>query len=273
MQSKKVILVAGGDLRQKYVAKRLAEMPEWQIAAAGFSAKTLESAAVHCCADDLHDAEPYDVLVLPIPASADGLTVHTPFGEKPLSLEQLAAHGKDGALVLGGACGTALQKLFAKAGMEVQDYLKREELCISNAIPTAEGAIQIAMEETAATLHGNRALVIGYGRIGSALAPRLRSLGMDVTVCARSCEARALAQTAGCRAISPDALHTAAPEQMLICNTAPALVLDETILQTLSSDTLVIDLASRPGGTDFAAAKRRGTRVVWALSLPPRMRR
>lgn len=271
MQSKKVILVAGGDLRQKYVAKRLAEMQGWQVEAVGFSAEALGLASVHCCADDLHDAEPFDVLVLPIPASADGLTVHTPFGEKPLSLAQLAKHGKDGALVLGGTCGTELQKLFAKAGMETQDYLKREELCVSNAIPTAEGAIQIAMEETATTLHGNRTLVIGYGRIGMALAPRLRSLGMDVTVCARKCETRALAEMAGCRVISPDALKTAAAEQMLICNTAPALVLDEAILQTLPPDTLVIDLASRPGGTDFAAAKKRGTRVVWALSLPPKM--
>lgn len=31
---------------------------------------------------------------------------------------------------------------------------------------------------------------------------------------------------------------------------------------------LVIDLASRPGGVDFAAAAELGVRCVWALSLP-----
>ena len=54
--------------------------------------------------------------------------------------------------------------------MTVTDYLRREELCLANAVPTAEGAIRIAMEETARTLHGASALVVGYGRIGMALA-------------------------------------------------------------------------------------------------------
>lgn len=78
--------------------------------------------------------------------------------------------------------------------MTVTDYLRREELCLANAVPTAEGAIQIAMEETARTLHGASALVVGYGRIGMALAPRLRALGMQTEICARRCETRALAQ-------------------------------------------------------------------------------
>ena len=30
----------------------------------------------------------------------------------------------------------------------------------------------------------------------------------------------------------------------------------------------MIDLASKPGGVDFEAAKRLGVRVIWALSLP-----
>jgi len=47
---------------------------------------------------------------------------------------------------------------------------------------------------------------------------------------------------------------------------------------TLSTDfstffLWMIDLASRPGGTDFDAAKRLGIRVVWALALPPEVRR
>ena len=72
--------------------------------------------------------------------------------------------------------------------MTVTDYLRREELCLANAVPTAEGAIRIAMEETARTLHGASALVVGYGRIGMALAPRLRALGMQTEICARRCE-------------------------------------------------------------------------------------
>ena len=68
-------------------------------------------------------------------------------------------------------------------------------------------------------------------------------------------------------------LPAAAKAAPVIFNTVPALVLDETVLKGLPQESLVIDLASRPGGTDFEAAKRLRTRVVWALSLPPEMRR
>lgn len=36
--------------------------------------------------------------------------------------------------------------------------------------------------------------------------------------------------------------------------------------------SLIVDLASKPGGTDFAAAARRGHRAILALSLPGRLR-
>lgn len=272
MQTNKVILVAGGDLRQCYAARKLAELPGWTVQAAGFVQDALENSGVICCGEDLHDTAPYDVLVLPIAASPDGETVQTPFGKQPLPLTVLAEHGKPGALVLGGQCSEAVKRCFLAKGMETEDYLLREELCLSNAVPTAEGAIQIAMEETASTLDGGTALIVGYGRIGMALAPRLRGLGMTVNVCARRCETRALAVMQGCCAMPMTELEQAAAGSTLVLNTVPAPVLTEAVLRALPAEALIIDLASRPGGTDFTAAKRLGVRVVWALSLPPEVR-
>lgn len=54
----------------------------------------------------------------------------------------------------------------------------------------------------------------------------------------------------------------------IIFNTVPALILDRETLQNVKSDALVIDLASKPGGVDFEAAKILGVKVIWALSLP-----
>lgn len=129
------------------------------------------------------------------------------------------------------------------------------------------------MEETVRTLHGASALVVGYGRIGMALAPRLRALGMQTEICARRCETRALAQMQGFSAVPVSALAQRAAAADVIFNTVPVLLLSETVLKALPPETLVIDLASRPGGTDFDAAKRLGIRVVWALALPPEVRR
>jgi len=54
----------------------------------------------------------------------------------------------------------------------------------------------------------------------------------------------------------------------IIFNTIPAVVLERAYLQRLNSDTLIVDLASTPGGTDFIAAKELGISAIHALSLP-----
>ena len=263
MTSDKVILAAGGDLRQLYAAQRLREKTGAAVCTLGLPAQPgLQSVS------SPEEAPAYDVLVLPLPASRDGETVHAPLWDKTISLAALAERGKPGALMLGGGCEIAA-KWFTARGMAAADYLRREELCLANAVPTAEGAVRIAMEETDRTLHGTPALILGYGRIGMALAPRLRSLGMAVTVCARRCETRALAEMQGFPAIPVEMLPDAAGKQQVLFNTVPVLLVTEQVLAKLPPDGLVIDLASRPGGTDFAAAERLGVRTVWALGIPP----
>lgn len=54
----------------------------------------------------------------------------------------------------------------------------------------------------------------------------------------------------------------------IIFNTIPSLILDDEILTKVKKDALIIDLASKPGGIDFDAAKSYGLKVIWALSLP-----
>ena len=64
-------------------------------------------------------------------------------------------------------------------------------------MPTAEGAIQLAMEELPITLHGARVLVIGYGRLGRVLADRLAGLKARVSVAARRYADLAWAENCG----------------------------------------------------------------------------
>jgi len=54
----------------------------------------------------------------------------------------------------------------------------------------------------------------------------------------------------------------------LIINTVPATVLGKERLEEVRKGSLVIDLASKPGGVDMQAAQQLGVKVVWALSLP-----
>ena len=62
-------------------------------------------------------------------------------------------------------------------GLTIQDYFAREELAVANAVPTAEGAVQLAMEHLPITIHGARVLVVGFGRVGRTTAQRFQALG------------------------------------------------------------------------------------------------
>ena len=54
----------------------------------------------------------------------------------------------------------------------------------------------------------------------------------------------------------------------IIINTVPHIILTEQKLEYVKKETLLIDLASNPGGIDKKAIKDRNLKFVWALSLP-----
>ena len=51
-------------------------------------------------------------------------------------------------------------------------------------------------------------------------------------------------------------------------NTIPRLIFDRELLMNTDTNTLIIDLASLPGGVDFDTAEKLGIYAVRALSLP-----
>ena len=173
-----------------------------------------------------------------------------------------------GQVLCGGRVDPVTAALAAERGLTLRDYFAREELAVANAVPTAEGAVQIAMEQLPITIHGARVLVVGFGRVGRALAQRLAALGAKVTVAARRYESLAWAQASGYGAEQTGQLAGWLCGYDLVVNTVPALVLGEAELADLKPDCLVLDLASKPGGVDLEAAGRLGRTVIWALSLP-----
>ena len=111
-------------------------------------------------------------------------------------------------------------------------------------------------------------VVIGYGRVGRVTAKLLTNMGAHVTVCARSVAQRAWAKVDGCSPLPLEALEQAVKGADAVLNTVPTLLVDRQVLAQLDTDTLVMDLASKPGGVDRAAAADLGIPVHWALALP-----
>ena len=260
--------VIGGDLRCAYLAGLLAS-DGYKVIASGFDGADLPP-CVTGCTNPAQAVALAEFVILPMPVTTDGSTINAPFSRSRITLDEVLGAMKPSQKLVGGAVSSEVREEVEARGLSIVDYLHREELAVYNAVPTAEGAIQLAMEELPITIHGARCLVTGYGRIAQALAERLGALGADVTVAARKFSDIARAQSQGHAGIELAHLDEAGDFDVIF-NTVPALIFDRARLEKLEKATLLIDLASRPGGVDFSAAAELQIKTVWALSLPGRI--
>lgn len=171
------------------------------------------------------------------------------------------------AAVYGALLGTH-RAAMEKAGARIFDLYGTEPLTTLNAIPTAEGAIRLAIDTSDITLHGARCLVLGFGRVGKVLAQKLHALSAVVTVAARKPADRALAQSVGMRASPLGAELCGLKDADFIFNTVPAPVLTPQQLAAVRSGCVLIELASKPGGMDEALCRARGLHYHFAPGLP-----
>ena len=264
----KTVSVIGGDLRQLTVANELA-YDGYDVTVYGFNDKTTPD--IIPAIVDIDTALDSEIIILPVPVSFDGMYINTPYSDIKLSVRELIDKLNPSCLVFGGCISDSFSDDLSKKGIKHLDYMLRDELAIKNAVPTAEGAIEIAISETPITLHNSKCLVLGYGKVGKILSKSLDALGAKTYVSARKYADLALIEGHGCYPLSINEAKSRLGEFDIIFNTVPALILGDAELSKIHRDTLIIDLASKPGGVDFEAAKELGLHVVWALSLPGRV--
>ena len=125
------------------------------------------------------------MILLPLPATRDGITLNAPLARAPILLDSGLAQCLKGCTVLGGMAGRLRKRSPLWETLPVMDYYAREELTLGNAFLTAEGAVALAVEHSPGALGGSRCLVAGFGRIGKALCLALRGLGAQVDCAAR----------------------------------------------------------------------------------------
>jgi dipicolinate synthase subunit A len=214
------------------------------------------------------DENRVDFIVLPIPAAKDENHVNTNFFTGDIPMKSLPQLLHENGVVFAGRMTHEHKKLFEDKGITVIDYSEREDFAVMNAVATAEGAIQIAMEETETTLSSQKILILGMGRIAKVLIKQLIGFTNDVTAAARKPQDLVWAKISGGFGLPFSEVFEDLGNYDLIFNTIPSLILDETKLSKVKKSAVIIDLASKPGGTDFAAAKRLGIKTEHALSLP-----
>mgnify|MGYP001852756365 FL=1 len=208
-----------------------------------------------------------DIVIGPLPLSSNGEYINTPFSDNKISVEELL-NNLEGKTFIAGSIRQEVYEKASEKNIKILDIIKREELAVLNAISTAEGALQIAINETPKNLHGNNVLVLGFGRIGKVLSKMLDGIGAKVACEARKTTDLAWIKAYGYEPINLIELKDKINKYDIIINTIPFVVLDKEMLQQVRKDALIIDLASNPGGVDRKAVKEMGIKFNWALSLP-----
>lgn len=259
MKNKIKILIAGGDMRQIFCAEKLAG--KYDICVSGFDDEYITEKILPYKNDN--SAEKFDCAVLPIIPFDEVGNINTPCFSGKLSTAKIYSMLKKNAVVFVGNDDKRVWEKFPETA--VVNYMSREELCLKNAIPTAEGAVMTAIRELPVTLNGTSVLIVGAGRIGTALTMILRGFGADITLAVRNGKGVAKARILGVKSVFTKEMGS---DYALVFNTVPELIFDRERLFGFDKNTLFIDLASRPGGIDFDGAAELGRKVIWAQGLP-----
>jgi dipicolinate synthase subunit A len=173
-----------------------------------------------------------------------------------------------GTIFIIGAAREFLRRWAASYGWKLLEIAEMDDVAVLNSIPSAEGAIQIAMEKLPITIHGSQSFVLGFGRLSRTLARMLAGIGAITTVAARNGADLARIYEMGLRPVPFNRLQDYIQEAEIIFNTVPQLVLDEKMLALIRKDALIVDLAAYPGGTDFKTAQKQGIDALLSPGLP-----
>lgn len=257
--------IAGGDLRSVYLAKILSEEGYKTAVFALEKAKLPEDIGIIEKTEDFSKAEN---IILPLPSSDGEGFLKTAFSEKKTRLSEIVEHLPEKSVLMGGLLPKEIVYSAREKGIRVYDYYRREEFAVRNAALTAEAAAAKLLEMLSESISSVPVLILGHGRIGRLLSSILKALDAKVTVAARRYSELAWIRSEGIIPLEFRLIDEEIGKFKVVFNTVPAPVLTKERLMLMRPDSIIIDLASEPCGTDFSAAKEIGITAEKALGLP-----
>ncbi len=262
--------VIGGDLRQIYLLSELSKTthalchyalcqpPKQFFPTQHFTAMTsLETAA----ANSRH-------IICPIPLSKDSDLLNQSGVKKNIPLKQLLSLLTPEQCFFAGCIPDAFRQEALKKSVLVFDFMKDSELSYFNTIATAEGVICQAITASPMNLHKSRCAVLGYGKCGRILTDDLKRMFCYVTAVSSCKEELAQAALSADDAMDLKEFFTCIGEYHFIFNTIPSVILTKDILVHVNPQTRILDIASAPGGVDYAAAKELNIPAILCPGLP-----
>ncbi|KAA9025827.1 dipicolinic acid synthetase subunit A [Niallia endozanthoxylica] len=262
------IAIIGGDARQLEIIRKLTEL-DAKLSLIGF--EQLDHAFSGATKEKIADLDfsQLDAIILPVAGTNLEGNVDTIFSnEKVILLEDKIKKTPPHCVIFSGITNAYLTGITDRANRTLVQLFKRDDVAIYNSIPTVEGTIMMAIQHTDFTIHGSNVTVLGLGRVGMSVARTFHLLGAKVSVGARKSEHIARITEMALTPFHLDDMNKWVKDTDILINTIPHPVVNANVISKMPAHTLIIDLASKPGGTDFRYAEKRGIKALLAPSLP-----
>lgn len=244
--------VVGGDMRFAHLVRMLQESGR---EAEGFLQQEAGGRNL-----PLEDLKKYDCIVSNYP-------MRWPLSSQQISQEKIMENIAPGSVLL--LCGPRFPKE-RRWDLQYINLWEDEILLRENAWLTAEAAVGSVLGSLHGKMEKKNCLIVGYGRIGQALAQILTGMHAKVTVATGKAQKCSRIEQDGATAVMYADLKGELPGQKLIFSTPPSLVLGEEELKCVDRDAVLVDLASPPYGIDLDAAQDLQLHAVREPGLPGR---
>ena len=264
--------VIGGDLRQVYLAAELARAGHSVCQSA--LCRSPEQILQGLDANTIPTFSPEDAcrssscVICPIPFSKDGIFLNQNRSKKNYPIQQFLLYLAPGQLFLAGCIPNEFSRTAREKNICCFDFMKDTALSHFNSIATAEGVLCEAIRLSPKNLQQSRCAVLGYGTCGRTITDKLKGMRCYVTVAAAPSLEISQAACFADQSLPLNAFFRQIREYDFIFNTIPATLLTKDILSRIRPDTAILDIASSPGGVDFAAAKELSLAAQACPGLP-----
>jgi dipicolinate synthase subunit A len=262
------VAVIGGDARQLEVIRKLTEL-DAKLFLIGFDQLDHGFTGATKAKIDEVQFEEIDAIILPINGTTLEGTIDTVFSNEEVKLtEELLSKTPTHCVIYSGITNSYLDKIVQSTNRTLVQLFERDDVAIYNSIPTVEGTIMMVIQHTDITIHGSKIAVLGLGRVGMSVARTFAALGAKVKVGARDTAHLARITEMGLTPFSLENLQEEVEDIDVCINTIPHLIVTARVISNMPTHTLIVDLASKPGGTDFRYAEKRGIKALLAPGLP-----
>ncbi len=183
------------------------------------------------------------------------------------SISKLSLHLIKGQTIYGGSIANSVLEKYSSEFVFV-DYLKWHKVVLENAILTAKGIIKQAFLSKA-VLEESNCLVTGYGYCGKTLVDGLLNINARVDVAVRNKSLKSEIENKGCQYVDIENLKDIdLSKYSYVFNTVPAMIFNQKVIDNLSKNVMIFDIASKPGGVDFDYCLSKDIFFLHSLGIP-----